>query len=97
MLFFYIDTSEIICSIVPNMEYGTFNLRFIRRKYITLYGPILNIDSLPSVNCTYYNSITECIQLRNNEGYQISLIMFDYNSSTLFHYNLSIHNSGNIL
>ena len=86
-LLFY--TSEIICSIVPNMAYGTFNLQFIRIKYITLYGPILNISLLPSVNCTYYNSIIECIQLRNNEGYQTSLIVFDYDSSTLFNYNLS--------
>ncbi len=62
---------------------------------IPLCGSILNINLLPSVNCTYNTGISECIQLHNNEEYQISLIMFDYNSSTLYHYNLTVQHSGN--
>ncbi len=89
-----IESPEIICSIIPNVKFGTFNLKIIQQANIKSRMSISNENFLSCCFCTNYNGSLKCFQLCNNIEYQIPIIIFYYNISTLNHFILSVYNPG---
>ncbi len=73
---------------------GTFNLRIIQQANIKSRMSISNENFLSCCFCTNYNGSLKCFQLCNNIEYQIPIIIFYYNTSTLNHFILSVYNPG---